>query len=313
MPKKIWLPLLITLMILVTAPDVQAENCRCPNETLPNLHLTSPYIKDESVAYLQARLLEHDFDPGPIDGIYGPRTHQALQSYAQNRNLDPEAVPVLWLTLTNKPTAAPASPLEPGKVQIAIDLAAHKLVVYHDGESYREYPVAVGTSKTPSPVGEWQVVHKSLNWGTGFGTRWLGLNVPWGIYGIHGTNKPWSIGTNASHGCIRMFNRDVEELYTLVPRGTPVRIHDSRIDDISQKVGRRTIKIGSSGQDVVYVQELLKQKGYYLGYADGRYGRMTALAVKYLQLLHGYPSTGVVDEDTYKLLESTAPTAAKDR
>ena len=48
-----------------------------------------------------------------------------------------------------------------------------------------------------------------MNWGGGFGTRWLGLNVPWGIYGIHGTNQPWSIGTQASAGCIRMFNRHV--------------------------------------------------------------------------------------------------------
>ena len=50
------------------------------------------------------------------------------------------------------------------------------------------------------------------------------LNVPWGIYGIHGTDKPWSIGQAVSHGCVRMYNQDAEELYGKVPVGTPVRI-----------------------------------------------------------------------------------------
>ena len=42
------------------------------------------------------------------------------------------------------------------------------------------------------------------------------------IFRIHGTNQPWTIGLNMSSGCIRMMNRDVEDLYSRVPRGTPV-------------------------------------------------------------------------------------------
>jgi lipoprotein-anchoring transpeptidase ErfK/SrfK len=57
-----------------------------------------------------------------------------------------------------------------------------------------------------------------------FGARWLGLSVPGGLYGIHGTNMPNSIGTYASHGCVRMFNEDVINLYNQVSIGTPVRI-----------------------------------------------------------------------------------------
>jgi len=64
------------------------------------------------------------------------------------------------------------------------------LEVYNDGQLYKKYRVAVGKSETPTPVGEWKVVWKDYNWGSGFGTRWMGLNVPWGIYGIHGTNNP---------------------------------------------------------------------------------------------------------------------------
>jgi len=44
--------------------------------------------------------------------------------------------------------------------------------------------------------------------------------------GIHGTNEPWSVGSHASHGCIRMRVADVEDLYNRVFVGTPVQIVD---------------------------------------------------------------------------------------
>ena len=127
------------------------------------------------------------------------------------------------------------------------------LEVYNDGQLYKKYRVAVGKSETPTPVGEWKVVWKDYNWGSGFGTRWMGLNVPWGIYGIHGTNNPWSIGRYASHGCIRMRNRDVEELFEWVAIGTEVKIAGKKA-----KV-QRVLKYKTSGPDVVQLQ--LKLKG----------------------------------------------------
>jgi len=54
------------------------------------------------------------------------------------------------------------------------------------------------------------------------GSRKLGLGMG---YAIHGTNKEWSIGRAASHGCLRMLNKDIEELYTMVEVGTPVFIY----------------------------------------------------------------------------------------
>ncbi len=51
--------------------------------------------------------------------------------------------------------------------------------------------------------------------------RWLGVN---GSVGIHGTAEEWSIGSRASHGCIRMRVADVVDLYPRVPLGTPVLI-----------------------------------------------------------------------------------------
>ena len=82
--------------------------------------------------------------------------------------------------------------------------------------------MAVGKGSTPTPKGTFRIINKQLNPGGPYGARWMGLNSP-GV-GIHGTNNPSSIGGPVSHGCIRMFNRDVIELSRLVPIGTRVTI-----------------------------------------------------------------------------------------
>ncbi|MGC4053198.1 MAG: L,D-transpeptidase [Paludibaculum sp.] len=95
--------------------------------------------------------------------------------------------------------------------------------------------VAVGKSTTPSPSGTFEIVNRIPNptWygpnkvvGPGktnpVGTRWMGLSAKG--YGIHGTNRPDSIGKAASKGCIRMRNEDVEELFELVHVGATVEL-----------------------------------------------------------------------------------------
>lgn len=183
-----------------------------------------------------------------------------------------------------------------GKVSLVVKAQERLLEVYNDGEIHKKYRIAVGKSRTPTPVGEWKVVWKDYNWGTGFGTRWMGLNVPWGIYGIHGTNKPWSIGSFASHGCIRMRNKDVEELFEWVPIGTEVRI-------IGRKVRvERILKHKSSGADVVVLQLKLKELGLMDSRADGIFGPGTEEAVKRLQTENGLEANGVVDKKLAELL-----------
>jgi lipoprotein-anchoring transpeptidase ErfK/SrfK len=58
-------------------------------------------------------------------------------------------------------------------------------------------------------------------WNNPLKARWMGVS---GSVGIHGTGMPWSIGTRASHGCIRMTVPDVIDLFRRVPLGTPVLI-----------------------------------------------------------------------------------------
>ncbi len=93
-----------------------------------------------------------------------------------------------------------------------------------DNDLVKQYPVAIGKPSTPTPAGTWTITKKAL-WGEQFGGHFMQLSVPWGTFGIHGTNKPWSIGKAVSNGCIRMNNHDAEELYNLVSIGTQVQIY----------------------------------------------------------------------------------------
>lgn len=177
--------------------------------------------------------------------------------------------------------------------EIVIDTSQRTLTFLIDGEPVRTYPCAVGRPGTPSPPGEWKIVSKSYSWGGGFGSRWLGLNVPWGIYGIHGTNKDWSIGRAASAGCIRLFNRDVEDLFRRVSVGTPVRV-----------IGPRpTLRLGdvlaapSAGPAVVELQFRLREMGFASGWADGRFGPRTSAALQELQAFYGLPVDGKGDRN----------------
>lgn len=135
---------------------------------------------------------------------------------------------------------------EDGEVQrrIVVNIPDCKLALIQGGQVTRVYPIAVGALATPSPSGEfsvavriqnpaWYTPHKVVPPGKAnpLGTRWIGLSLHG--YGIHGTNNPQSIGHRASHGCIRMRNRDVEELFTLVRVGDPVEFHAVRDSELA--------------------------------------------------------------------------------
>ncbi|GEM_PF-558470 len=120
--------------------------------------------------------------------------------------------------------------------QIMINIPEYKLYVYHGGNLLEKYPVAVGKPSEPSPVGDFYIVNKVVNpvWypqgrkpvppgpANPLGKYWLGLNIKG--YGIHGNNSPNSIGNPVSKGCFRMRNDDIEKLFQLIPKGTPVKV-----------------------------------------------------------------------------------------
>lgn len=109
--------------------------------------------------------------------------------------------------------------------RITVDIPSRTLEFRYAGRLFGPYPVGLGKPSTPTPKGYWHVVEKDPNpWWAPLGSRWMGLDVPWGNYGIHGTNADWSIGSYVSNGCIRMHNWDIETIFPLVVIGTPVDI-----------------------------------------------------------------------------------------
>jgi lipoprotein-anchoring transpeptidase ErfK/SrfK len=116
---------------------------------------------------------------------------------------------------------------------VRIHLSGHRLDLYDRGQFVRSYDVGVGTDDTPTPPGEYFVSIKAKppDPGTVYGVLVIGLSAfseklaDWpggGQVGIHGTNDPSTIGTDVSHGCIRLRNEDILELSNDVPLGTPV-------------------------------------------------------------------------------------------
>jgi L,D-transpeptidase catalytic domain len=143
---------------------------------------------------------------------------------------------------------APDDPDDSGERVVLVSLVDRKLAVIQDGEVIATFQVAVGADITPSPSGEFKVVSRVKNptyyhpgnvipagKNNPLGTRWLGISQKG--YGIHGTNAPGSIGRAASHGCIRLRNRDMEKLFTLVKVGDTVQIRGERDEQVAEIFG----------------------------------------------------------------------------
>jgi len=129
--------------------------------------------------------------------------------------------------------------------RIVVSIPDHKLALVEDGKVQKVYPVATGREKTPSPTGSFHVANRVTNptyYHQGkivepgpqnpVGTRWIGLDEKG--YGIHGTNAPSSIGKSASHGCIRMARKDLEEFFEMVRPGDEVEILGERDEETDE-------------------------------------------------------------------------------
>lgn len=126
-------------------------------------------------------------------------------------------------------------------LHITIDLSDRRLTLYQGDTVLRTIPVAVGRSAYPTPTGEFEVrqmirdpswmnpfTHEVIEGGSPrnpLGRFWIGFwtdGTNW--VGMHGTPNPESVGTAASHGCIRLYNEDIQALFAQVSMGTPVTV-----------------------------------------------------------------------------------------
>jgi len=160
----------------------------------------------------------------------------AFLLYMKRSKLTQATCLVLWLLASSAKLLYGAGTHDPAR-RIVISIPQKQLTLFEGDSIVKTYDVAVGKPSTPSPVGSWEVVNRidRPTWyahgkpvapgpSNPLGTRWIGLSKSG--YGIHGTNEPDSIGKAVSHGCIRMRNKDVEELFALVEPGMKVELTD---------------------------------------------------------------------------------------
>lgn len=117
---------------------------------------------------------------------------------------------------------------------LRVSTAENTVTVYKNSEVIATYPAATGTGGTPTPVGDFYLTELLAPTNGGYGPFAFGVSAfsdavtsfgggP-GQIGLHGTNDAASIGTAASHGCIRLSNEHITALAEILPLGTPVSI-----------------------------------------------------------------------------------------
>ena len=193
---------------------------------------------------------------------------------------------------------------QPAEQVIFIDVERMNLTLYENGVEVMRYPIAAGARNTPTPLGVFHITGRfKTEKVNGFGTCFLRLDVPWGQYGIHGTNNPGSIGSHASHGCIRMYISDAEKLYARVKNGACVVIQNGAYGELGTHL--EPIVYGDRGNHVRAVQQKLYAMGYFTGTCDGVWGAATEQAIHAFKQDYGLLSEPGVNAAVYDALGIT--------
>ncbi len=123
--------------------------------------------------------------------------------------------------------------------RIVVDLGSHKLLAYEHDKVIERTPIGVGRAVSPTPTGRYFITDllKPPNPNGFYGPYAFGTSAYSHVYttfgagdgqvGIHGTSEPGAIGTDVSHGCIRVRNATITKLAKLLPLGTPIQISRS--------------------------------------------------------------------------------------
>jgi len=139
--------------------------------------------------------------------------------------------------------AIPSSARGATATEVLVDKSFH-ITVLRTASGTLVFPDATGTTgDSVTPVGTYKVTVKQANpswhWegkvyapylqdkANGLGVRWIGISLP--SYGLHGTDEPFSIGKDVSHGCVRHQNADVTKAFPMIPTGTPVSIIETPV------------------------------------------------------------------------------------
>lgn len=142
-------------------------------------------------------------------------------------------------TIPELPPLEPTLP-EVEEIRLVLRLQKRRVYLYRGNAVLKSYPVAIGRPGWETPKGSFKVIQmlKNPGWTNPFtgevvpagqqnplGERWIGF---WtngeNLIGFHGTPNRESVGRAASHGCVRMYNEHIRDLYNVVSLGTPVTV-----------------------------------------------------------------------------------------
>ena len=176
---------------------------------------------------------------------------------APKRKSDP--IPPLATPVSDAASLArvPNDVMERDGLQLVLDRKHHQLLVLRDGRMTRRFPAAVGTTGWETPAGRFRVFEKvkepvwthpvsgdlveAESTKNPLGSRWIGFyrdcngRSGWDgeqyldingctVAGFHGTPYRWTVGRAVSHGCVRLYEENVQEVFDLVRVGTQVTV-----------------------------------------------------------------------------------------
>jgi lipoprotein-anchoring transpeptidase ErfK/SrfK len=163
---------------------------------------------------IEQKLAELHYDVGPVDGIVDEQTTNAILAFQKVYGLERTA------GLTDPVPALAPGDTSPNKVEV--DLRRQVLFLYENGTLSKILPVSSGTSKTPTPTGDYKVYRYDSGWHTSALGRLYNAEYFVGGYAIHGSlSVP---AEPASHGCIRIPMYAAEWFPQHVTNGTPVHV-----------------------------------------------------------------------------------------
>lgn len=212
-----------------------------------------------------------------------------------------------------------------GQLRIDVNIPALKLVVWDGEERLADYSIAVGLPEYPTPTGNYTISHAEWNpwWYPPTHREWAraekptppGPSNPMGrvklffmpLYFIHGTPAGESIGTPASHGCVRMRNEDVVELARLLHERAAPDVSASRLDALARP-SSNTQRVNFSDTieiDLRYEPVVIDRSEIYV-YPDV-YGRNAIHSESVYQALMkaGYDPAAIDHSDVRRFVESS--------
>ena len=195
----------------------------------------------------------------PISARAQPVAAPAEPAPEASAKREPDPIPPLAEPVTDAESMArvPADLLQRIGLQLVLDRQHRQLIVLHDGILTRRFPAAVGTVGWETPAGRFRVMQmvKKPVWthpvsgkrlgpddaSNPLGSRWIGFyrdckgREGWDgeqyldidgctVAGFHGTPYRWTVGRAVSHGCVRLYEENVQEIFEMVRVGTPVTV-----------------------------------------------------------------------------------------